>query len=116
MEIPYCIRPTAESINFARRCPPRAFYSRAAAPNEKQKEQVRILKVSKGYVGQAAVVLEYAKHLADAVIAGTLPLNDAYAEAQEARTARDGRGQDQFFPEERFGMGQQETNRAKFSH
>jgi hypothetical protein len=31
MEMPYCIRPAAESINFARRCPPRAFYSRAAA-------------------------------------------------------------------------------------
>jgi hypothetical protein len=43
------------------------------------------LKVASGYIGQAAVVLEYAPELADHVVAGTLPLNDAYTKAQERK-------------------------------
>jgi hypothetical protein len=43
--------------------------------------------VDRRYVDHAAVVLKYAEHLAAAVIAGTLPLNDAYAKALERKRA-----------------------------
>jgi hypothetical protein len=42
-----------------------------------------IAKVSRGYVSQAATVLQYQPDLADQVISGVLPLNDAYVKAQE---------------------------------
>jgi hypothetical protein len=38
-----------------------------------------------GYINHADVVLEYAPDLADAVLAGTKPLNGAYAEAQKRK-------------------------------
>lgn len=40
-------------------------------------------------VGHALVVLDYAPDLADSVISGAMPLNDAYKVAQERKTAAD---------------------------
>jgi len=43
------------------------------------------------YVSRASIVLQSADVLAPAVMAGTLSLNDAHAEAQERKTARETR-------------------------
>ncbi len=40
---------------------------------------------STGRLGQAQAVLKYAEELADSVMAGTVPLNDAYAEARQRK-------------------------------
>jgi len=45
--------------------------------------------VSKTRVGQAAVVVEYASDLVEAVLSGPMALNDAYAEAQRRKAAAD---------------------------
>lgn len=59
--------------------------------NEKIEDQAKRLKVSVGYVGQAAIVLEYSPELVDSVIAGACTLNDAYANAQKAKEQREDR-------------------------
>jgi ParB-like chromosome segregation protein Spo0J len=43
--------------------------------------------VAQQYVGQAAIVLEYAPELADAIVAGSLSLNEAYKTAQDRKAA-----------------------------
>jgi hypothetical protein len=58
--------------------------------NEKQEDQAKKLQVSMGYVGQAAIVLEYAPELADSVIAGAAKvqsLNTKYSTTRACRGA-----------------------------
>lgn len=59
--------------------------------NEKTSGQVAAsesAKVSTGYVGMAAVVVEHAPEITSEVLAGILSLNDAYAIAQESKRAK----------------------------
>jgi hypothetical protein len=46
---------------------------------QSQREAAKQIGLNSGYIGQAAVVLEYAPELADVVVAGTKPLNEAVA-------------------------------------
>jgi len=61
----------------------------------KKKQTVRESAADAGlsfaYVAHAGVVLKYAEELAPAVMAGTLSLSDAYAEARERKTERESR-------------------------
>ncbi len=47
--------------------------------------------VSASGVSKALLVIEHAPELADAVMAGTVPLNDAYAEAKQRKEAKESR-------------------------
>ncbi len=47
--------------------------------------------VNRTRIVQATAVLEHAPELADAVMAGTVPLNDAYAEARQRKEAKESR-------------------------
>lgn len=61
-------------------------------PEPKQGRKDTSLKnneVSGGYVRQARTVLQWVPELADRVLAGTTPLNDAYAEAQRLKDQAD---------------------------
>jgi hypothetical protein len=50
-----------------------------------QRETAKQSGLNAGYIGQAAIVLEYAPELTDSVIAGKRPLNEACAEAQKRK-------------------------------
>jgi ParB-like chromosome segregation protein Spo0J len=52
---------------------------------QSQRRAAASIGIAAGYVGQAAIVIEYAPDITTEVLAGTLSLNDAYAIAQEAK-------------------------------
>jgi hypothetical protein len=54
-----------------------------------QLESSRELSVSEARVSQSKTILKYRPDLADDVIAGTLPLNDAYAQAKARKDGKD---------------------------
>ena len=55
--------------------------------NRSTREAAEVAGVSKARVVQAAIVIDYAPDLADSVLAGATPLNDAYAEARRRKDA-----------------------------
>lgn len=57
--------------------------------NQTVRDAARVSGVSHARVVQSSVVLEYRSDLADDVIAGTLPLNDAYAQAKARKDGKD---------------------------
>jgi hypothetical protein len=63
--------------------------ARIAVLNTATKREVaKASKISAEYVGHASLVLQYAPELSDSVIAGEQPLNEAYAEAQKRKEAK----------------------------
>ena len=46
------------------------------------------IQISHTYIANASIVLEHAPELGDSVIAGEQPLNEAYAEAQKRKEAK----------------------------
>lgn len=61
------------------------FKNRSAA------EAAQAVGVSRSRVAYAVTILDHAPDLADAVLAGDLPLNDAYEQARQAKLAAEGR-------------------------
>lgn len=54
-----------------------------------QKQLGETLRLNEGRISQAGTILKYRPDLADEVIAGTLPLNDAYAQAKARKDGKD---------------------------
>jgi hypothetical protein len=57
--------------------------------NPEQKQLADSLQLNEGRVSQAATILRYRPDLADDVIAGRLPLNDAYEKARARKEGKD---------------------------
>ncbi|MFB4280788.1 ParB/RepB/Spo0J family partition protein [Nonomuraea sp. MTCD27] len=83
----------ALAVNIARRHLTKGQIAMVAAQallkNSSQKEAASRAGVSQQYVGHAQVVLKFAPDLADAVSAGTKPLNEAYEVARERKREKD---------------------------
>jgi hypothetical protein len=52
------------------------------------REAAKEVGTGQAYIVRASIVLEYAPELADSVIAGAMLLNEAYAEAQKRKEAK----------------------------
>lgn len=79
------------SSNIARRHMTKAQRAMMAAQvlilNISQLEAGPIVQTSNQYISRASVVLKYAPDLAEGVLAGIIPLNDAYETAQDRKKA-----------------------------
>ncbi len=64
----------------------------------------RSIAVASGYIGMADVVLDHASDLADAVMAGTMPLNEAYAKARQLKEATESREEQALRAERDLGL------------
>ncbi len=71
--------------------------------------------VNRERVRQADAVLDHAEELADAVMAGTVPLNDAYAEAKQRKEQRQSR-EEQAKRDERDLLIRDPAQRAIWRH
>jgi hypothetical protein len=85
----------ALSVNIARRHLTKgqqamiAARAMALSQNGTMRSVARSVGVGKSRVGEAAIILAHAPDLADAVVSGATPLNEAYKTAQDRKSAAD---------------------------